>query len=413
MAKLSDIKIFTKQILFLLENPQFKYEDVFNEEIFLKFSLLAFDVNLKTDIKNQEINKIDDIYVLGSKIYIEWMYIYEVTKLIDNDTLNWFILAFKQLNTLTQAHNPTFDGPIVKCKLLSSLNTEFELVGVNEKIEQYLMIDVAGKIKISEYHYNKDKKTISRDRKQNLEFDKYVTAGILEMLSDYFKDFCDETCEDDYWILELTSDKDTTYSYRGCLPSIFLVDNDNISSIIKHNLALDDLILFDGLYYSDQINRIDMDYVWSFKKEYPGRTKEEPPFKVRLYYAEKLTIDRASETLEHTYGILSVNKISHKYELKHSIVDLLDSFDADKLFVKESINPKDCPKQEVDVDTYRIIIKYQNRLPRIIQGNFDEDCLPDDYDEFVQKINDLIAEVGQGKMLNSYIYDSKLKKEND
>lgn len=414
MAKISQMNELFFKMLNMFRQPIINYDDIFNDNIRSKFNLLDFETNpdFIPDF-HYKVDDYNDIKELGNLTFNNWYYIYINDEAIDDKIKQWFIHAFYKLSELTIENKNKYDSPIVKLKLFSSYIEVGNTIDEEKRINQYLTIDNTGEVKVSEYHALKNKDLITKERNQTLFYNKYITIDLLAMISTYFEDYLDEEFIEEYWKLELISENGTSYYFSGALYSIFMYNHEDLSTLIRNILAIKDLILFDAIFKVDRIDNITINLNRKIKREYPGRTKFETPFMVDINYHESIVIDRASETLEHTYGIDKISMISHKYQIQHFISDLLNEFESDELFMRVESNQDNRIINLDNIAEYNIVVKYQNRLDKVIKGHFDKQGLPKDYAQFIEKVFNFISYVGLGELFNPKVYNYRPRRKDD
>ena len=121
-------------------------------------------------------------------------------------------------------------------------------------------------------------------------------------------------------------------------------------------------------------------------------------------YSECLIIDRKSGTLEYIQNIGTDSNITFKYKINDGIVNLLERFDARKLFKHIKGNFEDVIENPNETRDYIITIDYTKSPSRIITGSYDKNGLPEDFLYFVETITNFIKYYNMQEMFNPFVY---------
>ncbi|MEG2686583.1 MAG: hypothetical protein RR954_05615 [Christensenellaceae bacterium] len=130
-------------------------------------------------------------------------------------------------------------------------------------------------------------------------------------------------------------------------------------------------------------------------------------------YTEQLTLDRATETLEHIQNVGSGCVISRKYYIVDGVSSLLNHFDAQNPFGEIQGNPPDAIDDPNETKDYTITIYFQRRLPIVLKGSYDKNDLPENWSELMSSIRSFMRYYDIGEILDSYVYTKVKRRIND
>lgn len=367
------------------------------------------------------VDGITDIPLLGSAIFSKWRYFthwaYSSEDILSFENRSWFITALGRLERLTSDNEEVtfiFDGVAQKLQIISNNICYGPCPKPDDEIEQHLSIAADGRIFFSVYAYGNGTKYI-KTRTKNFKIGSEKTAYLLKIVGDYFSDEYDVSFATDVgdWEMTLSNADNTPYHFRGSLCSGCSDELENISNVIRSTLDMPELLLFDGCANSDRIEKIAVDY-HRVTKVKPGVLPEGATWEYATWdYSEQLTIDRKTETLEHTQNIGSGCQVSRKYHVEDGITSLLDDLDAQAFFAHTEGNPPDVICNPLETKEYRITIDYLYGDQMVLTGSFDKYGLPDDFSDFAETVFDFMRFYGMGEILDPSVHDKALRKQSD
>jgi len=131
--------------------------------------------------------------------------------------------------------------------------------------------------------------------------------------------------------MTITNEEDREFSLSGSLCTNYEIDGMDLSDLLREELGIENLFVFDGNDKPDEVNRITIDY------NRHSQIKTGTPLNGRIEhvmwdYSEHIMIDRTTEKLTYIQDVGSDCRITREYQVKDGITDLLDSMDADSLF---------------------------------------------------------------------------------
>lgn len=268
---------------------------------------------------------------------------------------------------LTEYTTPyKFKGTLQKIRLVSNKICFWTIPLPDDEIEQRLTITADGRVWLSRY-------SIGSKLIEKLCFsisDKSVKT-IMKRLSDIFKNGGPDGFATDVgiWELELTNTKGKVFNFSGSLFSFLYLGFDELSDLIRNELACDDLFVFDG--NPDYITRIEIDY----------HRRSDIMSELKWHdsdHTERLTIDRASQTLEYIRELGSDCRLTNTYYVSEEITELLDNIWIDDL--SEIVgDPPDVLDDPNESKEYTLTIFTKHGEERTVCGTFDKNGLPVDW----------------------------------
>ena len=360
-----------------------------------------------------------NIPLLGSAIFSRWRYFNHSAdnpnEIAEADNRAWFIIALSRLERLAANSDESpfiFQGKAKKIKIISNCLCYGQKPQPNDEVEQRLSITEDGRVFFSSYNYcDGDKYTKAKTR--NFKVETEVAKNMFELVGDYFSDEFDVPYVTDVgdWKLFITNTDDVTFNFTGSLCSM-IPALENVSSAIRAELNMPELLVFDGASHEDRIEKIVIDY--------HRVTKVKPivPFNPEIEYAtwdysEHIIIDRASESLEHIQNIGSGCKVSRIYHVEDGLSAFLDDHYSSDLFSSIKGNPPDVIDDPLELRDYTITVDYLYGGQHVISGSFDKNGLPEDFPELAEDIMEFMCFYGMGEILNPSVYRKAKRKNSD
>ncbi|MEA4929552.1 MAG: hypothetical protein VB104_12880 [Candidatus Limiplasma sp.] len=367
------------------------------------------------------VDHIRDTQLLGSAIFSRWRYFTHWagpgTDILAFENRSWFITAFGRLERLT-AHNKTssltFHGCARKVQIISNNICFGPHPSSEDEMEQHLSISADGSVFFSAYTYG-DGTNHVRTRMKSFILDAERAAHILKMIGNYFSDEHDMEFSTDVgnWKMTITNTENKPYHFRGSLCAAYEEELDDISNLIRLNLNMPELLVFDGRANSDRMERIVIDY-HRITKIKPDVIPEGSSWEYATWdYSEHFLIDRESETLEHVQKIGSRCQVSRKYQVEGGITALLDDIYVDDFFANTKGNPPDAIVNPFDTRDYSITVDFLYGGQKILTGTYDINELPDGFVDFLQTVSHFMRFYGMGEIFDPAVYGKPLRKQTD
>lgn len=278
-----------------------------------------------------------------------------------------------------------------------------------EEIEQRLTVTADGRVFFSGYGYGTGG-ILVKIRSRRFKIDPDAAEYILQLLQDYFSGtrVAHEVTDAGDWTATFSSAGRKAFRCGGPLCPMD-PDLSSISGVIRYHLNMPDLLAFDGESASDRIDKVTVDY-HRVTKIKPSVIPEGADWEYATWdYTERLTIDRATDTLEHIQNIGSECQVSRKYHVQERVSSLLDEFDPEGFLCHVQGNPPDAIKQPLETKDYTITIESVYGGERTISGSFDRDGLPSDFPAFIDAVFSFLQFYGMGELFEPSIYAKPLR----
>ncbi len=144
-------------------------------------------------------------------------------------------------------------GEIQKMKLHSNSICYGPEPHPDDEVEQHLSITRGGRVYFSSYVYGNERGRYRKTVMRNFKADPEKVKHIMEALENYFSKgygymlFTD--CGE--WTLEITNDAGEVFSYEGPLGSDLIDGLISLSNLVREELDMPNLYVFDGNYHED------------------------------------------------------------------------------------------------------------------------------------------------------------------
>ena len=127
---------------------------------------------------------------------------------------------------------------------------------------------------------------------------------------------------------------------------------------------------------------------------------------------DTLIVNRLDETIEYYRNVFEGTQIAVKYHVEYYLQTLLEHVDARDLFYEVGRTSEETRLEEEDCHNYEIIVEAEGMEPRIIEGRYCADELPEDYAYFINliiKARDIYGGVW-GDIFNAKLYKKRVTK---
>ena len=367
------------------------------------------------------IDQIDDIPLLGSGIFSRWRYVThwdQYANLLDDSYRPWFIVALTRLAKISEERPgffPLFHGSPVKMRLVSNRIGYGPWPEPDDEVEQRLVIYSTGKVFLSR-HLNGpgfgNKPVLKSTKRIRVPCESAV--DLLNRLKDYCSSCNGPEFATDVgtWELFLTNSDGKTFKYSGSLcagEGSFFAD---ISREIRGLLNMPDIYAFDGDYSEDRIERIELDYhrVRKFRSPEPIASDLEY---VTWNYGERITINRADDTIEYFQKIAQECDVLRRYHVLDGVSCFLDSWDIGTIFKQFHEAPADAVEDPLDANEYTLKIFYLYGTPMEIIGIYDREGLPTDWPKFMEELMDFLNFYSAGELMAPGVYAARRRRASD
>jgi len=355
------------------------------------------------------INGISDIELLGSAIYSRWRYFnhwaYDGEEILEDCNRAWFILALDRLALLSEENTLRFVGKPQSIRIISNNISYGPYPDFTDEVEQHLEINDEGQVSLKAFDFGDGSKDFTKGRSIEFNIEKQISQKILNLVGAYFSQEYTEIFATDigYWNLEIINTDGEVYFFSGSLCADLEIDGVNLSNLIRSEINIENLYLFDNNYNTDKVNKIFIDY-HRVTKIRPQESIGEKEY-VTWDYSEQLVIDRKTESIEHIQNIGSGCIISRKLKVQGGVEALLDDLDAESLFENIEGNPPNVIENLNETRKYKIIIDFEKKEQKTITGTYDKKGLPNDWADFAEYVLEFILFYGLGEILDPSTYN--------
>ncbi len=314
--------------------------------------------------------------------------------------------------TQENANPPLFEGTVYTIRIKSNCICYGPCPEPSDEVEQHLTVTADGKVSFSSYCWG-DGGKYKKMREQNFKIHSDIASYILKIVGDYFSADNEMNFATDVgsWEMDMSNTDEKSFHFTGSLcPGVSELDN--ISSIMRYNLNMPNLLAFDGDSHKDRIDKLVIDY------HRVTKIKPKVPFNPEIEYAtwdysEHITLDRVSESLEHIQNIGSGCTVSRKYHVEDGLSAFLDGHYSSGLLSNIIGNPPDVIDDPLETKDYKINVDYLYGGQRVISGSFDKNGLPEDFPELAEDIMNFMCFYGMGEILNPSVYKKAKRKNSD
>lgn len=392
MKDKKEICQFAGRYLQLYENHQTEAKDVENtgfgdecrdlgfvmdsgEAFIRKYSMDAFFQSAEL---KKIIERVDDVDLLGSAVYSHWRYVThrsEGESLLDENHRAWMITALKRMCELTGNGVCLFQGTLKKMRLISNNLCYGPKPDDDEIIEQHLTVNDRGYVWLSLY-------TIDGERKREyLKLKEEDVKAIFAEVTAYFSVYRNIFWVTDIgtWDLKLTNLDGSTYHYEGPLECM-QGELSRISDRLREGLHREDIFGFDGMTFG--ISEIEMVCQSQAMKEI-------------------LVLDWKKQYLRYEKREITGDTAIHEYHLKEDLDDLFCCFNAEDL---ASLNRPADPLRDKQRRTYDLRVKMRDGSEEKIHGIYERDGLPEDWEDFIEAVQETLGEHAAGDMFRPGVY---------
>lgn len=346
------------------------------------------------ELKNK-VAAIEDLELLGTLIDSQ-------LRDLEIESSDWLRLALNKMEQLAKEAQGLFHGQIQTIKLISNNFGYGVMPKADEEIEQQLTINAHGQISLFAYNgFNK-----------LLRFSKWkISQAAVQQLFQVFTEYFSHALPDIFvtdvgnWDLEIQNTQAETFYFSGSLfPQSVVLDFD-LSYYIREILKRADLFIFDGQAVFNPINRITVAY------QRQEQLLEAPDY--GQMYQEELIIDRESSGIYYAQSLGDYYETTHRYIAKYAISSLLHFFGTQELFQKVLGDPPDVIPDLTVTRQYQIQINFADGSKQQISGDFDQNGLPQDWEEFISEAALLMNDFNLTEIFNPAIYLKKKRTEKD
>lgn len=426
MTDFKKICNFSNKWLKIFSNKEPKLKDLMDFSMAEECMELGFSLELghkflrkygketgKLDKLKEIIDEVNEIDLLGSVIFLRWRYFnhwaYDQSEILKENNINWFILTLNHLYDLAVKNEYLFKGEI-KSFILRSDAMSFGLFpDEGQVIGQDIYLDTEGRASIKFYKYKKQMVRDKNFERSDFKIRPEEAYRIFYELKKYFGDKYDPfeliIMDVGSWDAVIENTEGKKYRFNGPLFENQNEDLAYLSFFIRTLLGRMDLFVFDGQAKTDRIKKLTLDY--NRVTEIPiDRFLFDQNFDRAIWdYKESIIINREENNIEHNKIIGEECKVYQIFEVEGLIDSIFDNFKEEDLFKKIKGNPEDAIGIPDEIRKYKIIIDYEKKPQRIIEGDFDKRGLPGDFPDFAEILQESLNFYNFEEILNPKFYE--------
>lgn len=366
----------------------------------------------KLDKLKEIIDEVSDVKLLGSVIFLNWRYFnhwaYDQKEILEEENINWFILALRRLKDLAEKNIYLFQGEVKEFILRSDAMVFGPFPDEGQVISQDIYLNIEGRVSIKSYKFTRQVGIKNNFERSDFKIRKQEAYRIFYEIKKYFGNkynpFKFTVLDAGRWDAKIVNTEGKIYYFCGSLFSEVEEDLHYLSIFIRGLLGREDLFVLDGKAKIDRIKKITLDYERRIKNPLNSIHNNIEFFKAIHGYKENLIIDREEDTIEYRKEMGEGYKISQKFEVEALIDAILENFEEDKLFSKVNGNPPDTIANTNEIRKYKITIDYEKKAQKIIEGDFDKESLPEDFPEFAETLSEYLNFFNFEEILNPRFY---------
>ena len=267
-----------------------------------------------------------------------------------------------------------FKGKLKLFRLKSEISSYFMPINGKE-VEQHLTIRKDGRVWLNRYGFSYPYNP--RYEKRKTEYYKIAKESvdkIFELVSAFFEKgyYPQFSCDVGVWDVELINTENNSFCYIGDHIGDYIINNVDICKVIREELNLPDLLLFDGNAKEEYISRIEANFYLNNS-------------------IERLSIDHKNGELilksEKSDDVkTSISVINHNY-IRQYLEDtrFFEDLNISECREDKSIRPKNYQRK------YDMVITSNKGNIRKQEGFYDTMGLPYDWDKLIDFIEELFS----------------------
>ena len=418
-----------------------KYRDLFadpqttGDEVAADFIAQCFELGFEMDdgkrftevypeeaLKSNEaltqiIDSIGDVKLLESAISCNLRYIMYWTwaSPLDEEYRQWFITALGRLAAITEEkENDTgvFTGTLQKMYIASANAGIGPRPAADEEVRQCLTITAQGHVELERFSFGIDGNESDLIERCAFDISSEAADDIMEAVSDHFskKNSTAFATDIGVWSMTLTNTEGQSFRFSGSLFGNRHIWNGVLSELIRSRTGRDDLFAFDG--NPDGVERVEVDYHRVRKAGIDTAAEGEVCDDNTWHSNEKLSIDRKTETIVHCREIGSGCKITNTYCIQHGVGILLDTLNTSSLTTATG-NPPDAVFDPLDEKSYTITVYSKQGKTHTVNGSFDKNGLPVDWEDFINTVAAFLSAFGAGELFDERVYGKVRRRASD
>jgi len=320
------------------------------------------------------------------------------------------IFGLEELSNSVKA----FSGTVRKIRVVSNGLCYGPCPEPEDVVEQHFTLNDKGHLWLSSYHSERGYGQLEKRRSERKSVSLGTAQRVLKAVGQVFKEFHPMIATDaGTWYLEITNLEGEKFKYMGSLCGTIEIFGKDLSELIRDEVEMPDLLLFDGNTQPDRIEQLKIEY-WrhSVLKNKPHT--EGASDQTIWDYSESLTIDRETEQIEYKRNIALECNITHTYHVGEGVADLLDRFEPEELFMPAPEAPTDLIEDDKHQRSYTVTVKRKKNPDIVLSGVYDKYGLPENWAEIIDEIWEFISFYGTGgEIVNPGVYGKARRRASD
>lgn len=267
---------------------------------------------------------------------------------------------------------------------------------------QVLTIEIGGDISVVKYAYDYRKSNFVIVDQYDYEIDPKRAFYVIDILEEYFSEnlYFPVSMDGPHFILEFYyNDGQNPRSYR-----FDLLDDDELSRIVRQFLQNYDLFVFDGKKNYDHIEEIIINYHRTIKIENDDGTSYRG-------IKEKLLVDR--ETVKISRILEDGTKVDFSCILPDKLENFLEFLENAEVFYYIEDREGELFYDLDDKNFYELRLAYGNKGTITTNGTYDKRNLPYFYNIFVRNLTEILGDAAIPDILDPNVYGKIVRSGSD
>lgn len=269
---------------------------------------------------------------------------------------------------------------------------------------QVLTIDISGDICVEKYSYDYIKKNFDLIDQYDYELDTVRIFNIVDLLENYFdgNKYLPVSKEGPHCILEFyynVGDKNQSYRFD-------LLEDDELSRIVRQILLNYDLFVFDGKKNYDHIEKIVLNYQRTIKLI--SDSTDQVSYKgIR----EELEVDKETVTIKR--NLEDGTAVEFTCKIPDKLADFIEYLENAEVFYYMENLDENLFYDPDDKNYYELSLFYEKKGTLITDGTYDKRNLPYFFSVFIGNLAEILAKSAIPDIFDPSIYGKMVRSESD
>lgn len=294
--------------------------------------------------------------------------------------------------------------PFTKLRIKTDIRGSDLEKGPDDEDLQVLTIGIEGDISLISYIYDYRKSDFIIKNQYEYKIESERARSLMGILDSYIRANLDMPVSKDgpHFILEFYfEDVDDILSYR-----FDLLEDNEISIIVRQFLLNYDLFVFDGKKNYDHIEKIILKYQRTIK--FDSDTGGDASYKG---IKEELEIDKETVTLKRNLEDGTVVEFTCK--IPEKLADFLEYLENAEIFYYIENSDEELIYDPNDKNYYELSLYYEKNGEIITNGTYDKRNLPYFFNIFISNLTEILAKSSIPDILDPSIYGKMVRSESD